>query len=649
MVLCNASELTKSFGANELFSKVSFAIDEGDKIGLIGPNGCGKTTLLRILCGEQQADGGVLHRSKLCRVGYLRQNVGRTSEHTLREEMGTAFDDLRAMEQELAQLANQIEQTPDPALISRQHRLHEAFEERGGYTYESRLRAALMGLGFSQQQWELPMSALSGGQQTRAELGKVLLSDSNFLLLDEPTNHLDMSSVQWLEDFLRDYRGAVLCISHDRYFLDRVTRRTFELSDRTVQIYQAPYTEAMDLKERRRKADLKKQQSLKREAERIEGIIAQQKQWNREKTLRVAHNKEKQLERLQEQIPMVGLEPEQMRFTFPCRPGGGNEVLCAKKLAKRYGTHTLFAELDLEIRRGDRLFLLGPNGCGKTTLVNILLGKLRPDEGTVIPGAGIVPAYYEQNQSALLTQSTVLNEVWSADPGLTQTQVRSALGAFLFHGEEVFQSISTLSGGERARVALLKVMLADANFLILDEPTNHLDLYARAALEEALRGYEGTLLCVTHDRYLVNRLATHLCVLDGENAVHIAGGYDDYLSLCQQRTAQQLADSSAAAEKPQSESKEQYLRRKELDGAIRRAGTRIKRAEEQIEHLERKQKELELKQQDPAVSCDYQEVARLAQEMEHIQTDTATAMAEWEQASTLLEQLTVEADADSAK
>ena len=632
MVLLTVSNLTKAFGAETLFSGLSFDISEGDRIGLIGANGSGKTTLFRLLTGELPSEEGEIHYSKITRLGYVQQHVVSNSKKSAYDEVLEVFRPLMEAEEELASLPAAIDSArgdPDKldSLVRRQHALTEQFEREGGYTYRSQTRSALLGLGFSEEMIRQSVDSLSGGEKAKVLLARMLLSGANLLLLDEPTNHLDIESVEWLEEYLQAYRGALIVVSHDRYFLDRVTTRTFEIENQKLTCYNGGYTVFQQKKEKERETVERHYANTMREIERIEGIVAQQRQWNRERNIRTAESKLKEIDRLRETLVRPDSAPETLRFRFPVVPGGGNEVLRGEDLGKSFGERTLFEHADLLIRRDERVFLLGQNGCGKTTLLKILLGQLPPDHGERVLGSNIFCGYYDQTQAGLHPEKAVIDEIWDAYPSMTQTEVRSALGRFLFRGDDVFKPISALSGGERARVCLLKLMLSQANFLLLDEPTNHLDITSREALESALSDYEGTLLIVSHDRYFINKMATRILGLTENGIFSCPGSYEDYAARLKALDAARPAQ--APRQEAPSKAANDYLAEKERKAALRKLRARFSQVEKELAAVEEEIDTVQKALFDPANAADYQKAAELSGQLEALRARSDALSEEW--------------------
>lgn len=633
MAYLHANNLNISFGESVLFDGVSFEVGEHDRIGLIGVNGAGKTTLFRLITGALEPTAGEAFLSKQARVGYLEQHACADAARGVYDEMLSVFADVMQVERELHETTRMLEAGEGGlnALIDRQQALNEQLARMGGLTFRSRTRAALMGLGFPEKAFDQPCGTLSGGQKSKLSLGKLLLSGANLLLLDEPTNHLDIESVEWLEGFLRDFTGAALIISHDRYFLDRVTNRTMELEHGRVRLFKGNYTAWQQLKKQEREVRQKHYENAMREIRRIEGIIAQQRQWNREKNIKTAESKEKMLERMKAELEAPESELDSLRFAFQPRMVSGNDVLLASGLAKAFEEIKLFSDVELHVRRGDRAFLLGPNGCGKTTLLRVLLGRLPADGGRFAFGANVQVGYFDQGLAGLHPDKTVLDEIWDTYPAMTQTQVRSALAAFLFKGEGVYKPVHALSGGEKARAALLKLMLSGANLLLLDEPTNHLDISSREALEEALIGYEGTMLIVSHDRYFINKLANRVLHLTHDGVKEYLGGYDDYV----QALEHQPAAAKAAREQPK---QNDYKLRKERESERRRRAGRIARCEQEINALDEEAALLSARLERPEIAADYGQVLELTQQLAALHEKQEALYLQWEQMQEELEQ-----------
>ena len=636
MAILTVNNIQQSFGEEVILQNVTFEMQKGERVGLVGVNGSGKTTLFKVLTGEYTPDTGSVVFGKDTVLGYMEQHVCRDFHKTAFEEVMTVFAPLLRMERELEDLNTLLSAHPGgedlERLILRQTDLNDRFVDAGGLTCRSRARSALMGLGFSEDQLENRVGVLSGGQKAKLQLAKMLLGGANLLLLDEPTNHLDIQAVEWLEDFLKNYNGAYIVISHDRYFLDKVTQRTLEMEGKSVTSYKGNYSRYLELRAEHRLAMQRVYESTQKEITRIEGIIEQQRRWNQERNYVTIASKQKQIDRLEATLEKPEAEPESIRFQFKASRRGGNDVLTAQDLSLSFGGPPLFDHVNLEIKHQEKVFLIGPNGCGKTSLFKILLGQYTPDSGSVRLGSAIDVGYYEQSQLSLHDEKTVMDEIWDLHPQMTQTEVRSALAVFLFKGEDVFKPVGALSGGERARVLLLKLMLSKANFLLLDEPTNHLDIGSCEALEDALSGYDGTLFVVSHDRYLINKLADKVYVLGKDGAKLYLGNYDSYL---EQREKEQQA---VEEERPEPKVN-LYKLRKERESNLRRRRTALSRLESQIEENDRKVKALEEQLADPDFAADYEAVTKASQEIAQLHQASEDLLMEWTQLSEELEQL----------
>ena len=636
MAILTVNNIQQSFGEEVILQNVTFEMQKGERVGLVGVNGSGKTTLFKVLTGEYTPDTGSGVLGKGTVLGYMEQLVCRDFHKTAFEEVMTVFAPLLRMERELEDLNTLLSAHPGgedlERLILRQTDLNDHFVDAGGLTCRSRARSALMGLGFSEDQLENRVGVLSGGQKAKLQLAKMLLGGANLLLLDEPTNHLDIQAVEWLEDFLKNYNGAYIVISHDRYFLDKVTQRTLEMEGKSVTSYKGNYSRYLELRAEHRLAMQRVYESTQKEITRIEGIIEQQRRWNQERNYVTIASKQKQIDRLEATLEKPEAEPESIRFQFKASRRGGNDVLTAQDLSLSFGGPPLFEHVNLEIKHQEKVFLIGPNGCGKTSLFKILLGQYTPDSGSVRLGSAIDVGYYEQSQLSLHDEKTIMDEIWDLHPQMTQTEVRSALAVFLFKGEDVFKPVGALSGGERARVLLLKLMLSKANFLLLDEPTNHLDIGSCEALEDALSGYDGTLFVVSHDRYLINKLADKVYVLGKDGAKLYLGNYDSYL---EQREKEQQA---VEEERPEPKVN-LYKLRKERESNLRRRRTALSRLESQIEENDRKVKALEEQLADPDFAADYEAVTKASQEIAQLHQASEDLLMEWTQLSEELEQL----------
>ena len=625
MAILTVNNIKKMFGTDVILENVSFEVQKGDRIGLVGINGSGKTTLFKILNGEYTADEGSFTPARETSIGYMEQHVCRDMEKPAFDEVMTVFEPLLRMEAELERLNAEIAAVPDDidALILKQTELNDRFIAEGGLTCRNRARSTLIGLGFAPEQIMAPIGVLSGGQKAKIQLAKMLLGESNLLLLDEPTNHLDIPSVEWLEDFLKNYSGSYIVISHDRYFLDAVTNRTFEIEHTRLTEYKGNYTKFLRLKEENRLAMQRVYDNTQREIKRIEGIIEQQKRFNQERNYVTIASKQKSIDRLEATLQKPEDEPDTIHFQFKASQRGGNDVLMAEDLALQFGDNRLFRHVNLDIKRGEKVFLIGPNGCGKTSLLKILLGIYRQTFGDYRFGANIDVGYYDQAQGNLDESKTVIDEIWDLHPYMNQTQVRSALAVFLFKGEDVYKPVKGLSGGERARVLLLKLMLSKANLLILDEPTNHLDIGSCEALEDALMGYDGTLLVVSHDRYLINKLADKIYYLEPDGTTLYLGNYDAYLE------ARQKKETAKAAVQESVQKPNAYKLKKERAAEIRKKKSALARCEREVEEAELEIEELNAKLLDPAVASDYEQTLEITNQIAACKERSDALMNEW--------------------
>ena len=613
MILLSLQGVKKSFGTNEVLRDASLVLQDGQRMGLVGVNGCGKSTLMKIIAGLETADGGAITMQKGLKLGYLAQQGEVGEGRTVLEELESVFEPVVEMERQLRALEEQMadvghDETLLRRLGSQYDQLTRDFERANGYGWRSTVQGVLAGLGFRKEQQGQLASLLSGGERTRLCLGRMLLTEPDLLLLDEPTNHLDLKSIAWLENYLHTYRGAVLLISHDRYFMDHVCDRMCELLLGATECYDGNYTSYMAQRAERFEIRMKAYELQQKEIARQEAIIARYRQFNREKSIKLAESREKRLEKIER------LEKPQdesaIRFRFDIRRRTGEDVMMVEELSKGYDGRTLFEHVKLHLRAGDRVALIGDNGVGKSTLFKCLIGEEKPDSGTVRMGSGVDIGYYDQHQAHLHPEKTVLDEVWDDFRRLDQTEVRGALGLFLFTGDEVLMPVSTLSGGEKGRVALTKLMLRKDNVLLLDEPTNHLDMDSREVLESALADFPGTILAISHDRYFINRFATKVCVLEEGGIKEYLGNYDDYFEKInreQEPDGETAGMTRTALEKEKRKSREEERRLKERKLALKQAEEAVARAEEEAA-------ELEVALADPDTYQDTEKAARLAKE-----------------------------------
>lgn len=631
MLLLSLNDVAMSFADRTLFSGVSFDVYDDDRIGFVGVNGSGKTTLFRMLRGEHTPDEGAIHIAGSCKIGVMEQFACRESSKTLYDEALTVFAWLEDMELELEEIHDRIDGgNHSPEIIERQTMLTERFEREGGLTYKSRTASALTGLGFTESDLKLPVSVLSGGQKSKLQLAKLLLSDANLLLLDEPTNHLDIQSVEWLERFLNDYRGAYIVISHDRYFLDKVTKRTIELENCHIRDYKGNYTRFLELKAEDMERRRKEYEAAMKEIGRIEGIIEQQKRWNQAHNYVTIASKQKQIDRIAADLEKPEEAPDELKFSFKCNDGCGNDVFSAQGISLSFDGKRLFRNVNIDIKKGERVFLIGGNGCGKTSLFKVFTEQYTPDSGSFSYGSRVQYGYFDQAQAGLTESKTAIDELWDAYPRMTETQVRTALGSFLFRGDDVFKHISELSGGERARIAILKLMLSGANMLLLDEPTNHLDISSCEALENALMNYDGTLFIISHDRYLINKLADRIYYLTPDGVKEYLGSYDAYALAAENSVQTKQEDKPAKTEKVND-----YKLKKERESEKRKLNTKVTRAEAEIEELDGL---IEQKTNELSGLTDYQKAMELSNEIEELRRRQEQAMQVWEEASLALEE-----------
>ena len=637
MPALSVRNLTMTFIERNLFTDVSFDVEERDKVGFIGANGVGKTTLFKILNGEISPVSGTVTFSKNVRPGYMEQHACNNPRADVYHELLSVFDRLSDMETEISALAHQIDNKSGnlDELVERQTMLIEQFERAGGLTYKSRTRSALLGLGFSENDFTMPVGNLSGGQRSKLCLAKLLLSQSNMLLLDEPTNHLDIDAIAWLEGFLRDFKGAMIIISHDRYFLDNVTNKTIELEHNRAMVYKGSYSEFVKKKESVNESLKNKYEHDLKEIKRIEGIVEQQKRWGQAHNFITAASKQKEADRIKDQLVAPESELETMRMHFEPRCESGNDVLICKNLAKSFDNKQLFKNVDIHIRKGERVFIIGGNGCGKTTLFRILTGKTPMNSGEYDYGANVEIGYFDQMQQNLDLSKTALDEVWDTFPNMTQTEVRSALASFLFKGDEVFKPLSKMSGGERARVSLLKLMLKGSNFLLLDEPTNHLDASSREELEKTLLDYSGTMLIVSHDRYFINKIADRILLLTNNGVKEYLGNYDYYL----ERTTAEKSGAVPTENKKDKKEKTQndYFLQKQKQSEERKRQTKLKKAEAEIERLDEEIAKTQELLSSEEVAADYEKLMELSKLLEDLQKQQEGQYEIWEELESMAE------------
>ncbi|MHB0739905.1 ABC-F family ATP-binding cassette domain-containing protein [Peptostreptococcus stomatis] len=596
MIMLSCNKVSKTFGVETLLENISFSVNEGDKIGIVGVNGTGKTTLFKVITGILPHDRGEIFTSKNCRLGYLEQNTNFYSEKTIYDEVVSVFSDLIGAEEELRSLEHQIASLSDKGASSGDQlkktmdiygKKYEEFEKNNGYAYKSEVRGTLKGLGFSDEEMDKPVNVLSGGEKTRVLLAKLLLSKPSLLLLDEPTNHLDADAIEWLEGFLRSYEETIMIISHDRYFLDQSVNRIFEMENKHLTTYNGNYTDYQKQARVNREIRLRQYENQQRDIKKQEESIERLKAYGREKHLKRARSKEKMLDKVDRLEKPQELR-KKARFNFVLRHHSGNDVLKVQGLGKYFGDRKLFEGVNFDLYRGEKVALIGPNGVGKSTLFKIIMGDESQDQGDYKLGQGVDIAYFHQEQKSLNLENTIIDEVWDDNPHMTQTEVRNLLGAFLFEGEDVFKSIRSLSGGERARVAILKLILSRSNLLLLDEPTNHLDIDSKEVLEDALKEYEGTLLTISHDRYFLNTVVDRILVLKPDGVEEYLGNYEYYQNKKKQESEKSyLADMEDQVSKTKTQIREERRREKELKKNENKAKKLIKDLEVEIELTEK--------------------------------------------------------------
>ena len=655
-MILSCSNISKSFGSDTILENVSFHIEEHEKAAVVGINGAGKSTLLKIIIGELPADSGEVVVSKGKTIGYLAQHQDLESSRTIYEEVLEIKRPIIQMEERIRQLETQMRDAEGDVLesmLSEYSRLNHQFELANGYAYKSEVTGVLKGLGFTEEEFTKPVNTLSGGQKTRVSLGRLLLSNPDIILLDEPTNHLDMESIAWLENYLINYSGSVIIVAHDRYFLNRVVKKIIELDRGHSQVYLGNYDEYSQKRAMIRQAQMKAYLNQQQEIRHQQEVIAKLKSFNREKSIKRAESREKMLAKV-EVLEKPTEVNDAMSITLEPRTESGNDVLTIRNLGKAFGSLNLFQHVDIDIRRGERIAVIGNNGAGKSTLLKIIMGMLPADAGEIRPGARVHVGYYDQEQQVLHPEKTIFEEIQDAYPDMDNTRVRSVLAAFLFTGDDVFKKISDLSGGERGRVSLAKLMLSEANFLILDEPTNHLDITSKEILEDALNHYTGTVLYVSHDRYFINKTATRILELTGQTFINYIGNYDYYLekkeeltriytgqtgsaSSLSSKTAGPLAgltagsvSSSSLSEKEESAGKQDWKAQKEEQARLRKRQNDLKKTEEAILNHETRMEEIDQLLASEEVYTNVSRLMELNQEKETLTRQLEELYEAWE-------------------
>ncbi|HHZ13665.1 MAG TPA: ABC-F family ATP-binding cassette domain-containing protein [Clostridiales bacterium] len=631
MIVLACDRITKSFGVDIILNQITFSVNEGSRLGVVGGNGAGKTTLFNIIAGEMSPDSGEIYKLRDTTMAYLPQNTVLMSEKTIWDELMEVFRPLLDMEETLRQMEAKMadyismDEGEYTRLLNEYSRLQETFDRQGGYSYESFIRGVLVGLGFSPEEFDSPIDHLSGGQKTRVALTKVLLEKPSLLLLDEPTNHLDLDAMQWLEEYLQSYPGTIMVISHDRYFLDALCDHILEVENKTARLYSGNYSSYVDQKAQwiaQREREYKAQQ---REIARQEEIIERYRSFNREKSIRAAESRQKRLDKM-ERVEKV-YHGDQISFSFDIDRQSGRDVLAVDSLSKAFGDNRLFEDISFNIRLGDRVALIGPNGCGKSTLFKIILGKIPPSSGTVKTGTGVEIGYYDQELQSLDPNNTVLEELWRDFPHMRETEIRNALAARLFRGDSVYKSVGSLSGGEKGHLLLTKLVLANNNFLLLDEPTNHLDMPSREELERALLEFPGTILMISHDRYFLNKLANRVIAMESGGITEYLGNYDDYVN--KKRELQALAEQKDKESVSKTISREERRRQRMERERSREERERLENLEGQIHQMEEEIKELESLMADPALYDDVDRMLDVQQRYAQVKEELEELYSKW--------------------
>lgn len=641
-MILNATNISKSFGSNEIIKDATFLVNEHEKVAIVGVNGAGKTTLLKILTGEESADSGSITLAKDAKLGYLRQINNVDSALSIIDELYTVIEPILNMEKRMSQMQEDMKHLTGSELeelYSSYTALTHSYELMDGYAAKSRVVGILKGLGFEEADFDRKINTLSGGQKTRVFLAKLLLEEPDIILLDEPTNHLDLRSIEWLESYLLNYKGAVIIVSHDRYFLDKIVSKVIDIENGNVQMYLGNYTDFSNKKQMLLDAKMKEYLNQQQEIKHQEAVITKLKQFNREKSIKRAESRQKQLEKI-ERVEAPQTYSENMRLSLDISKESGKDVLTVQNLSKSFDQKKLFWDINFEIKRGERVAIIGDNGTGKTTLLKIINGLLNPDTGEVIYGSNVSVAYYDQEHQVLHMDKTLFDELSDTYPDMTNTQIRNILAAFLFTGEDVYKKIADLSGGERGRVSLVKLMLSEANFLLLDEPTNHLDIVSKDVLENALNNFPGTVCYVSHDRYFINKTATRILDLTENRLLNYIGNYDYYIEKREAVEEAANLTSTEQAEKPAdvSESKKEWIDNKTALAQKKKIKNALNKCEKEISEIEDKLQSIDEEFANPDNASNVGKLMELQKQKEALEKRLDKLMEDWEELTLQMEE-----------
>jgi len=641
-LILNATNISKSFGSNEIIKDATFLVNEHEKVAIVGVNGAGKTTLLKILTGEESADSGSITLAKDAKLGYLRQINNVDSALSIIDELYTVIEPILNMEKRMSQMQEDMKHLTGSELeelYSSYTALTHSYELMDGYAAKSRVVGILKGLGFEEIDFDRKINTLSGGQKTRVFLAKLLLEEPDIILLDEPTNHLDLRSIEWLESYLLNYKGAVIIVSHDRYFLDKIVSKVIDIENGNVQMYLGNYTDFSNKKQMLLDAKMKEYLNQQQEIKHQEAVITKLKQFNREKSIKRAESRQKQLEKI-ERVEAPQTYSENMRLSLDISKESGKDVLTVHNLSKSFDHKKLFWDINFEIKRGERVAIIGDNGTGKTTLLKIINGLLEPDTGEVIYGSNVSVAYYDQEHQVLHMDKTLFDELSDTYPEMTNTQIRNILAAFLFTGEDVYKKIADLSGGERGRVSLVKLMLSKANFLLLDEPTNHLDIVSKDVLENALNNFPGTVCYVSHDRYFINKTATRILDLTENRLLNYIGNYDYYIEKREAVEEAANLTNTEQAEKPAdvSESKKEWIDNKTALAQKKKVKNALNKCEKEISEIEDKLQSIDEEFANPENASNVGKLMELQKQKETLEKRLDKLMEDWEELTLQMEE-----------